>query len=1511
MSAGCQLAGPGILRKALGSRASGLASPRAISFAAVVMISGTTPPARAEVGGVVVTSVLAGSAGDRAGIRPGDLLSTWTRGPHPPANPDEAQGSLETPLDLMAVELEQAPRGEVILRGERAGQTETWHLPPNRWGIGGKPRLSGGAGSHVDKAEALLADEKPSEAALAFRQAAAVLGSANPPGAEAWLKYQEMFSSALAGDSEAETAREVISVFESDGRLPMAAKLIMDLRPLLATEHEGELDALTERLLLRLGQSRAESLVVASVLGQVSWAARGQNAETALSVANVALNMREKLAPGSLPVADSFTLLAELAEDRGDWAAAKVKHERALSIRQAITPDGAEVAVTLDSLARVALQNEEAVVAEESLRRALAIRDRLGEESAETARNLCALGMIASDSESAFQWLSRSLAIMEKTASDAPDTAIVLGELGKVAEARNDLTAAEGYYSRCLLLQERIDPQSAGIASTLHSLGSLAKQRDDLPSAEGFLRRALMIRETLGPDTLDTASTLSSLGDIVKERDDAAGAKPFYERALGILEAVAPASYSYPATLRGLGWVAEQERDLGRASELYGQALRLFEARIPDSLSTANVLGDLGRTASARGDFDSAERFYRRCLVIQRRATPESSSVGWTLTNLGDLAKKRHDWTGAEALYGEALAMRRRVALESSDVAWSLDSLGQLAEEAGDAARAATLHREALAMREKVAPQDTALSLGHLGSIAFQQGDAREATALLRRAIESAERYPDEDDSLSGYLVVAGLAENSLGNLVAAEAYYERALDLQKRRKVDDFEVQATLGSLALLAASRADWDTATERLRAALAIAERPGADGNGAGDLLMMLGVVEAEQGLYADAENHLQRSASLAEGNPPDLSDTLAALGTLALKRGDPAAARSHLEQALATSERLAPNGLTTAVISYKLAEAVVAQGLAKEAVPLYERALAIFDQRVPGSGMDWEALHGLGIAQRSLGQADKASRYLCQALDSIDAGRARQGGSAELKMQVAAHFYGGYYLDCAETLVASSQPSEAFRVVERSRARVLLEMMGERDLLLADVPEDLARDLRLQEVAYSRAQDALTKLEGADDVKEKELSARLRDVRDARARIVGKIRETSPRVASLRYPQPLDLDGVRASLDGGTTLLSFAVGKDATLLFVVQPATASAGGLSVVSIPLGAAALGERVRSFRQALAVGADSGRGVARIEQGQGLDADPIASDLYQALIGPAEHLLERSQRLLVSADGPLQLLPFAALVRGTGRTRQYLVEWKPIHVVVSGTVYAELRKTRRNGDDRAARLIAFGDPQYPRGAGDTEARPRSVEVRAALRGGARLEPLPFTRDEVDAITGLFPGTNRKYLGSEATEERTKELDKDAKIVHFACHGIVDERAPINSALALTIPEDPREGQDNGLLQAWEIIERVRFDADLVTLSACETALGKDLGGEGLVGLTRAFQYAGARTVLASLWSVADESTARLMMEFYGHLKTGETKDEALRSAQVALMRDPKTAHPFHWAAFQVVGDWK
>ncbi len=402
-----------------------------------------------------------------------------------------------------------------------------------------------------------------------------------------------------------------------------------------------------------------------------------------------------------------------------------------------------------------------------------------------------------------------------------------------------------------------------------------------------------------------------------------------------------------------------------------------------------------------------------------------------------------------------------------------------------------------------------------------------------------------------------------------------------------------------------------------------------------------------------------------------------------------------------------------------------------------------------------------------------------------------------------------------------------------------------------------------------------------------------------------RSSSPRLAAVQYPEPLDLAGARAELDPGTVLLAYSLGDKESYLLVVTPAQ----GLRVV--PLGVAEEELRDRVHRVRLLVEA--------VERGVTVTASEAmrerCRELYRVLVAPAEAEISTASRILVMPDGPLDLLPFAALVRDVAgdeeRGWQYLVEWRPLHQVVSTTVYAELRRERPR-QETTADLVAFGDPLYP--SADQSAEANDPVVRGALN----LEPLPGTRVEVQAIAAPYAERAQAFLGAEATEERVKALGPGVRALHLAAHGIVDERFPLSSAVALTIRRDPAVGEDNGLLQAWEIFERVRLGSDLVVLSACQSAIGKEVAGEGLVGLTRAFQYAGARAVLASLWSVADVSTAELMKRFYAYRKAGDSTDIALQDAQLDLIRGPiavgegeakvehDLSHPFHWAAFQL-----
>ena len=967
--------------------------------------------------------------------------------------------------------------------------------------------------------------------------------------------------------------------------------------------------------------------------------------------------------------------------------------------------------------------------------------------------------------------------------------------------------------------------------------------------------------------------------------------------------------------------------EFGDAERTLRRAAAREEAERPDSLTAAYVYHDISLASYRRGDLKTAIQFGERAVTIRRRLAPGSLQLSWSLHTLANAVKDIGDLRHAEDLYTSALAIKNELTPSSLDVATTLDNLGIVARRRGDLRTAESFFAQSVAIRERRAP----------GSVA-----------------------------LAGTWNNLGNAARDRGNFALADELYRKALAIKEKSEPGSLSHARTLYNLAHLYIYRADLDTAALFLRKALAIGEKIAPLGQETSSALDALGRVATLRGDLRTAQGFYSRALAIEEkraAEGPGVASALANLGEAAGRLGETLEAQRLLIRALGIRERIAPDGLDVAASLFQLAELERSSGRPNAAVPLYRRCLSIRERLAPGSAAEAEALRGLSLTSRSLGRADLAARYLRRAVESLERQEARLGGTAESKTGFAA-VHESYYIDYIELLLRLKSPAQAYGILERSRARSLLEMLAERDLgFELEVPLELDRERKITNADYDRAQAELGQLSpGKDASKVQALQGRLRELRIRQTDIAERIRETSPRLASLQYPQPLDLARAQAALDPGTALLSYSIGEKKSFLFVVRSGKGKPR-LSVFPLALREKALRDAVVALRSSM----DFRRGL-----GPENSLASQARKLYGVLIRPAEALITGADRLLIVPDGPLHTLPFAALVRSSKGRPQYLVEWKPLHTAVSATVYAELKRARRNRplSDSSILVAAFGDPKYPpplqklRSSGKRSSeseegisilptdptptasekpptptvQPRPVagisspEPRAetgasevtdpdvlwAMRSGYNLVPLPATRREVETIADLFAPRATKYLGEEATEERAKAIGADTGVIHFACHGLLNERFPLDSALALTIPEKRKEGEDNGLLQAWEIFETLRIDADLVTLSACETALGKEIGGEGLVGLTRAFQYAGARSILASLWKVADDSTGQLMKRFYQQLRAGKPKDEALRSAQLDLIGTSAStsayddlSHPAHWAAFQLIGDWK
>jgi CHAT domain-containing protein len=302
------------------------------------------------------------------------------------------------------------------------------------------------------------------------------------------------------------------------------------------------------------------------------------------------------------------------------------------------------------------------------------------------------------------------------------------------------------------------------------------------------------------------------------------------------------------------------------------------------------------------------------------------------------------------------------------------------------------------------------------------------------------------------------------------------------------------------------------------------------------------------------------------------------------------------------------------------------------------------------------------------------------------------------------------------------------------------------------------------------------------------------------------------------------------------------------------------------------------------------------------------ASHLYRRLLKPIEELFNRARKLIIIPDGILHYLPFESLIAG----RAPLAESHAISYSPSASVLALLgREAHPESRDRLE-LLAYGNPIFSSRQLSSKSKSggeRSDVVRSLYaERGVRFTPLPHTRREVEAIVSQYPRNSAKSaLGLEAAESRVKrEPLTRYRRLHMATHGLIDERSPARSGLVFSLVG---ESEEDGVLQMSEIFN-LRLDAEMVVLSACRTGLGRIVRGEGIVGLTRAFLYARALSVVVSLWDVQDSSTAEFMKRFYHYLRKGRKNSDALRLARLDMIHSDILAyrHPYYWSAFVMVG---
>jgi CHAT domain-containing protein/tetratricopeptide (TPR) repeat protein len=971
--------------------------------------------------------------------------------------------------------------------------------------------------------------------------------------------------------------------------------------------------------------------------------------------------------------------------------------------------------------------------------------------------------------------------------------------------------------------------------------------------AQALVAEALRVARGEAKRPLAIAAVLNSAGVGWYGIGQLSVAETLWQQALAIREQLAPNSLEMASTLLNLGVVARNRGDLAAAERYYQQALAIFENLAPNSLQVATTLLNLGTVARIRGDLAAAERYYQQALAIFENLAPNSLDVAGTLHNLGNVAYSRGDLARAEQLFQQALAIFENLAPNSLDVAGTLNNLGNVAADRGDLARAEQLFQQALAIFENLAPNSLqmASTLHNLGNVAYSRGDLARAEQLFQQALAIFENLAPNSLDVASTLDNLGNVAYSRGDLARAEQLHQRALAIYEKLAPNSLQVAGTLNNLGSVAANRGDLARAEQYYQQALAIYEKL--------------------------APNSL------------DMAATLHNLGNVAYSRGDLARAEQLHQRALAIYEKLAPNSLQVALTLNNLGLVAWERGDLARAEQYYQQALAIREKLAPNSLKVAGTLQNLANLARQQKNYPQAQQFLARALAIIETQRAAIP-DPETKTAFAERYFNAYTLQ-AQLALDQQQPQQAALALERSRARTLAELLQARAIPLPTNAPQALKDLIAQQEQLQRdllllaRQQRQANANDADTVQR--LQAQSRQLADRQRQLDQQLRQQFPQYADLLNPQPPAIPQLQAALDANTVLLYHAFADKELLIVAVSRQTVR--GYRVKVDPR---TLEKDLAEFQRVVA------KPPLERTASERRKLPALGQRLYATLIKPAEPSLKNATTVLLCPEGALNQLPWGALIVAVDKQGRptYWVERVAIGLTLSAGVYLQAKAVRPA--ERGVAIAAMS--QYRR----LEVAQAPKTAQLVRRSGRALGDLPAVKQEVAQVRRLLGKQGVvAVLEAEATPERARQLAQNARVVHFACHARADDVDPLGSGLLLS-----PAGSDAGLLTAAEVVSRWRLRADVVMLSACETAVGQVRRYEGMYGLARAFLFAGSRSVGASLWRVDDVSTARLMGAFYRGYASGVPKAEALRRAQVALLRSKDDSDPYYWSCFVLMG---
>jgi len=910
----------------------------------------------------------------------------------------------------------------------------------------------------------------------------------------------------------------------------------------------------------------------------------------------------------------------------------------------------------------------------------------------------------------------------------------------------------------------------------------------------------------------------------------------------------------------------------------FQEALRLLKTarelaqEMEDAEKDVKCLMLLGKLCWALGQLEDSQKFYSEALSgardanLKREAEESELALGiWKLYSQGqaELFAGRHE--KSIATLNSALELARKIASKEHEVK-CLRQLSLVYWAKQDLENFLSINERTLRTAQELNDlREKAKSLINIGSYYLKLSDYSRALNCYSDALDTSRETLNKVDE--------SLCLKNIGLILSQLGFYERSLDyLLEAHDIDRqsgkiaffsqnmINLGAGFRNKGLVFSNREDLYKALDYFTQALDLGKRNG-DKQTELRALNNIGNIHLTLEKYYSAERYFRLTLQIAEKVQDNEAriEVLNNLGICNFKTGNVEKAQRHFQAALEQGKQIGKDKIL------------------------------------------WETLYYLGRCYETKGAIEQASDYYKNSIDAIEHIRSKimvdyyKVGFMKNKIKVYEAVIDLLYWRNKDN-GPSNKTEEIFYTVERAKARAFLETLGE---TIMDFRGRLNPSLEKKENEISSRISAIIQQIAQKDLsssKRVDLQKRLKRFEDEYLNFISRIRVEVPDTANLVFPLPLRAKEAQEwLLDGKTAILEYFLGEKHSLLFLMTKKT-----LDIFPLP----PRKEIERSINAYIKLLSDPPKG----EWTGALGAKRLSRDL----LFPAMKILPQSvERLIFIPDGALWYLPFdtlAIIPADASSGEDFLISKYTVSYAHSCSSLFFL-KERKKKDRYARSLLAFGNPLLPSDRASDGRNKISLAsiLKETYEGqGFDFSSLPQSDREIKEISSFFSKNDRTIcLHREASKDMIKNISlEDYQIIHFACHGFIDEKIPYRSALVLSWDEHSRE---EGFLQAREIAN-LRLAAELVVLSACETGTGHIEKGEGILGLTRSFFYSGARSVVSANWKIGDRATAMFMRDFYYYLSQNNDKAQALRLAKLDLLKS-KYFHPFYWAPFALHGE--